>query len=60
MSMNRQQKFVVEVTLHDMNKRLEELIKQYKFSGNESYLNNANAIKSEFFECWNEELSRFG
>lgn len=50
---------VQSITFHDMNKRMEHLISRYQEALDVSYLNNASAIKMEFMEYWNSQLSEF-
>jgi hypothetical protein len=50
---------VKSVTEYDMNNRIEQLVCMYVDSENETFLENANSIKAEFFELWDSEASKF-
>lgn len=50
---------VKSITEYDLNNQMEKLVCMYIESENESFLENANSIKAEFFELWDSESSKF-
>lgn len=58
---NKQQleALVMDITSHDLNHQMQHLISEYKKTGNEHYLVDAEYLRSEFDSWWNDEVSLF-
>ena len=49
----------MDVTAHDLNLQMQQLISDYKKTGNEHYKLDAEYLRSEFDTWWNDEVSLF-
>ena len=58
---NRKQleKLVMDVTSHDLNRQMQQLVSEYKKTGNEHYLDDAMYLRSEFETWWNSDEAEF-
>ena len=58
---NRKQleKLVMDVTSHDLNRQMQQLVSEYKKTGNEHYLDDAMYLRSEFETWWNSDDAEF-
>lgn len=50
---------VMDITAHDLNLQMQQLISDYKKTGNEHYKLDAEYLRSEFETWWNDEVSLF-
>ena len=50
---------VMDITAHDLNLQMQQLISDYKKTGNEHYKLDAEYLRSEFDTWWNDEVSLF-
>ena len=50
---------VMDITSHDLNRQMQQLISEYKKTGNEHYLVDASYLRSEFDTWWNTEEAEF-
>ena len=53
------EKLVMDATSHDLNLQMQQLIADYKKTGDESYKIDAEYLRSEFHSWWNDETSEF-
>lgn len=49
----------MDITAHDLNLQMQQLLSDYKRTGNEHYKVDAEYLRSEFEEWWNDEISEF-
>ena len=49
----------MDVTAHDLNLQMQQLISDYKKTGNEHYKVDAEYLRTEFDTWWNDEVSTF-
>ena len=49
----------MDVTAHDLNLQMQQLISDFKKTGNEHYKLDAEYLRSEFETWWNDEVSLF-
>ena len=58
---NKQQleKLIMDITSHDLNLQMQQLISDYKKTGDEHYKIDAEYLRSEFDTWWDEEESAF-
>ena len=54
------EKLVMDITSHDLNLQMQQLISEYKKTGNEHYKLDAEYLRSEFDTWWNDEVYRPG
>lgn len=52
-------KLVMDITSHDLNLQIQQLISDYKRTGNEHYKVDAEYLRSEFEEWWNDDTLKF-
>ena len=50
---------VLDVSSHDMNERVEQLVVKYKETGLVEYKDSAEAIISEFYDWWDNDECKF-
>jgi hypothetical protein len=50
-------KLVMDITSHDLNLQMQQLISDYKKTGDEHYKLDAEYLRSEFDSWWNDEES---
>ena len=53
------EKLVMDITSHDLNLQMQQLISDYKKTGNEHFKTDAEYLRSEFDTWWNDEVSIF-
>lgn len=53
------EELIVDVTCHDLNLQMQQLISEYKKTGNQHYLDDAAYLRSEFETWWNDEVALF-
>ena len=53
------EKLVMDVTSHDLNRQMQQLVSEYKKTGNEHYLDDAMYLRSEFETWWNSDEAEF-
>ena len=53
------EKLIMDITSHDLNHQMQELVSDYKKTGNEHYLQDAAYLRSEFDTWGNDEVSLF-
>lgn len=58
-SLKELEKLIMDVTAHDLNLQMQQLISDYKKTGNEHYKTDAEYLRSEFDSWWNDEVSAF-
>ena len=49
----------MDVTSHDLNRQMQQLISDYKRTHNEHYLEDAMYLRSEFETWWNSDEAEF-
>lgn len=52
-------KLVMDITAYDLNLQMQQLLSDYKRTGNEHYKVDAEYLRAEFEEWWNDETSEF-
>ena len=50
---------VMDITCHDLNLQMQQLVSDYKKTGNQHYLDDAAYLRSEFDTWWNDEVALF-
>ena len=53
------EKLIMDITCHDLNLQMQQLISDYKKTGNEHYKLDAEYLRAEFETWWNDEVSLF-
>ena len=53
------EELVMDITSHDLNRQMQQLISDYKKTGNEHYKSDAEYLRSEFDTWWNDEVALF-
>jgi len=53
------EKLVMDVTSHDLNRQMQQLVSDYKKTGDQHYLDDAMYLRSEFETWWNSEDAEF-
>ena len=53
------EKLVMDITCHDLNLQMQQLISDYKKTGDEHYKVDAEYLRSEFDTWWNTDESEF-
>jgi hypothetical protein len=53
------EKLIMDITAHDLNLQMQQLISDYKKTGDEHYKLDAEYLRSEFETWWNFEVSEF-
>tara|TARA_Y100001938_G_C7753677_1_gene265136 strand:+ start:270 stop:485 length:216 start_codon:yes stop_codon:yes gene_type:complete len=53
------EKLVMDITSHDLNLQMQQLISDYKKTGDEHYKLDAEYLRSEFYTWWNSEEAEF-
>ena len=56
---NQLEELVMDVTAHDLNLQMQQLVADYKKTGNEHYLDDAAHLRAEFETWWNDEVDLF-
>ena len=50
---------IMDITSHDLNLQMQQLVADYKKTGDEHYKLDAEYLRSEFDTWWNDEVSLF-
>jgi len=50
---------IMDVTSHDLNLQMQQLISEYKRTGDEHYKIDAEYLRSEFDTWWNSDSAEF-
>jgi len=53
------EKLVMDITCHDLNLQMQQLISDYKKTGDEHYKVDAEYLRSEFDTWWDSDESEF-
>ncbi len=53
------EELVMDITSHDLNLQMQQLISDYKKTGDEHYKVDAEYLRSEFDTWWNSENAEF-
>ena len=53
------EELVMDVTSHDLNLQMQQLVADYKRTGDEHYKIDAEYLRSEFDTWWNDEVAIF-
>lgn len=53
------EELVMDITLHDLNLQMQQLVSDYKKTGDESLLLDASYLKSEFDTWWDSDTAEF-
>ena len=53
------EKLIMDITCHDLNLQMQQLISDYKKTGDEHYKVDAEYLRSEFDTWWNEDEVEF-
>lgn len=53
------EELIMDITSHDLNLQMQQLIADYKRTGKEKYKIDAEYLRSEFDTWWNEDYSSF-
>ena len=53
------EELIMDITSHDLNLQMQQLIADYKRTGDENLKTDAEYLKSEFDSWWNSEESLF-
>ena len=49
------EELIMDITSHDLNLQMQQLIAEYKRTGNDSYRLDAECLKAEFDTWWNDD-----
>lgn len=53
------ERLIMDITSHDLNLQMQQLISDYKKTGDEHYKIDAEYLRSEFDTRWDDEVSAF-
>ena len=53
------EELIMDITCHDLNLQMQQLISDYKKTGDEHYKLDAEYLRSEFDTWWNDEVTSF-
>ena len=53
------EELVMDITLHDLNLQMQQLVSDYKKTGDEALLVDASYLKSEFDTWWDSDTAEF-
>ena len=53
------EELVMDITLHDLNLQMQQLVSDYKKTGDEALLIDASYLKSEFDTWWDSDTAEF-
>ena len=53
------EELVMDITLHDLNLQMQQLVSDYKKTGDEALLLDASYLKSEFDTWWDSDTAEF-
>ena len=49
----------MDITSCDLNRQIQQLVSDYKKTGDQKFLDDAAYLRSEFDTWWNDEVSMF-
>lgn len=50
---------IMDITLSDLNRQMQQLVSEYKKTGDEHYLTDAEYLRSEFDTWWDTDQAAF-
>ena len=50
---------IMDITLSDLNRQMQQLVSEYKKTGDEHYLTDAEYLRSEFETWWDSDEAMF-
>ena len=50
---------IMDITSCDLNRQIQQLVSDYKKTGDQKFLDDAAYLRSEFDTWWNDEVSMF-
>ena len=53
------ERLLMDITSHDLNMQMQKLVSDYKKTGNEHYLADAEYLRSEFDTWWDYDKAEF-
>ena len=53
------EKLIMDITSHDLNLQMQQLISDYKKTGDEHYKLDAEYLRSEFDTWWDQDTAEF-
>ncbi len=53
------EKLIMDITSHDLNLQMQQLVADFKKTGDEHYKLDAEYLRAEFDTWWNDEVSLF-
>jgi hypothetical protein len=53
------EKLIMDITSHDLNLQMQQLISDYKKTGDEHYKLDAEYLRSEYDTWWDQETTEF-
>ena len=53
------EELIMDITSHDLNRQMQQLISDYKRTGEEKLKIDAEYLRSEFDTWWNDDYSEF-
>lgn len=53
------EELIMDITCHDLNLQMQQLIAEFKKTGDEHYKLDAEYLRSEFDSWWNDEVALF-
>ena len=53
------EKLIMDITSHDLNLQMQQLISDYKKTGDEHYKLDAEYLRSEYDTWWDQETAEF-
>ena len=58
-TLEKLEELMMDITSHDLNLQMQQLLADYKRTGNEEYKIDAEYLRSEFDTWWNDDDSSF-
>ena len=58
-SLKQLEELIMDITSHDLNRQMQQLISDYKRTGEERLKLDAEYLRSEFDTWWNDDYSEF-
>ena len=58
-TLNQLEDLIMDITAHDLNLQMQQLVADYKKTGNQNYLTDAEYLRSEFDTWWESDSSTF-
>ena len=53
------EELIMDITSHDLNLQIQQLVAEYKRTGKEEYKLDAEYLRSEFDTWWNDDYASF-